>query len=124
MYIIIYNVYNFNKNQKKMEYKDDLDKDLINKFKNDKEFAKMYLDSEIEEYNKTGNIYFVLDALKLMATAYGWTRLERETGLKRATLYNTLNNKSEPKISTFQKILNALGFVSEIKLSNNQYKTI
>ena len=39
--------------------------------------------------------------LKAMAKVYGWTKLEQETGLTRATLYNTLNNKSEPKLNDF-----------------------
>ena len=87
--------------------------------------AKSRTDCYLKQVNfEDNNFFYDNEALKLMATAYGWTRLEQETGLKRATLYNTLNNKSEPKIGTFQKILNALGFVSEIKLSNNQYKTI
>ena len=98
-----------------MEYKDDWEKLEVEMFKEDKELSVICLNDEIEEYNRTGDMKYLNAQLKLMATAYGWTRLERETGLTRATLYNTLNNKSEPKLKTFLSILNVLGLNLTVK---------
>jgi probable addiction module antidote protein len=72
--------------------------------------AKLCLENEIEEYNKTGDMTYLRKQLRSMAKAYGWNNLEKETKLTRATLHNILNGKSNPKLNSFLNIINALGF--------------
>ena len=92
---------------------------LVEEFKNDPSLAKETIAEELAEYEKTGDIRYLLMTLNLVAKAKGWTQLEKETGLSRPTLYSVLSGKSTPKIDTLQSILKALGFgISFYKLKS------
>jgi probable addiction module antidote protein len=105
-------------NNKNKDYIDGWEKFEVETFKKDKELASICLDDEIKEYNNTGDISYLKQQLKSMAKAYGWSNLERDTRLTRATLYSTLNNKTEPKLKNFLNIINVLGFKLSIEPIN------
>lgn len=83
---------------------------VVEEYRKDPEWMKYRVNSELEEYAKTGDIQYLLSTLKNVAIARGWVELARATGLSRPTLYETLNGKRQPRIDTLTKILNALGF--------------
>ena len=61
------------------------------------------------------NIENLVMALKCVTEAKGGIAvLVEKTGLSRQTIYNTFSLKTSPNLSSFNKILNALGF--EIKV--------
>jgi probable addiction module antidote protein len=82
----------------------------VQMFKEDKEFLGRSVQYELEEYEKTGDICYLLLTLKQAAKAKGWVALSQATGLSRPALYNALSGKSSPKVDTLTKILQALGF--------------
>ena len=54
-----------------------------------------------------------------IAKAKGMTSLAKETGLSRENLYRTLSSKGNPELSTFLKVVKALGYHLEIKPNKN-----
>ena len=84
---------------------------LINMFEKDKVFLDNFISVAFEEYNKDENIENLVIALKCVTEAKGGIAvLVEKTGLSRQTIYNTFNLKTSPNLSSFNKILNALGF--------------
>ena len=67
------------------------------------------LEDEIEEYEETGDMRYVLKTLKRIAKSKGYVALERETGLTRQAIYTVLNGKVSPRLDTMSKLLKALG---------------
>lgn len=57
----------------------------------------------------TGDRAYILDALGIIARAKGMTELARETGVKRATLYNALGKNGNPTFDTMMAVFEALG---------------
>lgn len=65
-----------------------------------------YLDAALEE----GDDRVLLMALRnAVAAIGGMTELARRTGLSRETLYRTLSEKGNPRLSTLRAILKAFG---------------
>jgi probable addiction module antidote protein len=58
---------------------------------------------------ETGDRAYILDALGIIARAKGMTELARETGVKRATLYNALGSGGNPTFDTMMSVFDALG---------------
>jgi len=87
----------------------------IEEYRKDPKLAVMRIKTELAEFEKTGEIRYLLSTLEKVAKAKGFTVLEKETGISRQTLYAVLNGKSAPRIDTMMKILNALGFTLSIK---------
>lgn len=83
---------------------------VVEEYKKDPEWARHRVNSELDEYAKSGEIKYLLSTLKDVATAKGWMSLAQETGLSRQTLYQTLNGQRCPRVDTLIKILQALGF--------------
>jgi probable addiction module antidote protein len=52
---------------------------------------------------------FIAKALGNIARAKGMTRLARETGLGRESLYKALSGEGNPRFSTILKVMSALG---------------
>lgn len=77
--------------------------------------ASKYLDSEetIAEYLSQvlaeNDSNLLLMALNDIARARGMSRLARETGLSRESLYRSLEQGAKPRFETVQKIIAALG---------------
>lgn len=88
---------------------------LVNMFEKDKAFLDNFISVAFEEYNNDENIENLVMALKCVTEAKGGiAALVEKTGLSRQTIYNTFSLKTSPNLSSFNKILNALGF--EIKV--------
>ncbi|HPX75422.1 MAG: putative addiction module antidote protein [Bacteroidales bacterium] len=74
-----------------------------------------YLDSNemIAEYLNTvlaeGNDSDVIVAIGHVAKSIGMTKIAKETGLSRSSLYKTLSDGSNPRFETIMKILRAIG---------------
>lgn len=66
---------------------------FIKEFKKRPELAKECINSELEEYARTGEIKYLLSTLKDVAAAKGWVWIANETGLSSPTLYETINDK-------------------------------
>ena len=58
---------------------------------------------------------FMLACLRDIADSKGMTELARKTGLSRQGLYKALGENGDPKLSTIQQILEALGL--ELQMS-------
>ncbi|SOE51040.1 FIG045511: hypothetical antitoxin (to FIG022160: hypothetical toxin) [plant metagenome] len=67
----------------------------------------LYLDACIEESD--GDAAFIAKALGDVARAQGMSKVARETGLSRESLYKSLSGEREPDFSTVLKVLKALG---------------
>jgi probable addiction module antidote protein len=87
----------------------------VEEYRKDHKLAAMRIKTELAEFEKTGEIKYLLPTLEKVAKAKGLITLERETGISRQNLYAVLNGKSAPRIDTMMKILNALGFTLSIK---------
>ena len=74
-----------------------------------------YLDSNemIAEYLNTvlaeGDDSDVIVAIGHVAKSIGMTKIAKETGLSRSSLYKTLSDGSNPRFETIMKILRAIG---------------
>jgi probable addiction module antidote protein len=67
----------------------------------------LYLDACIEESD--GDAAFIAKALGDLARAQGMSKVARETGLSRESLYKSLSGEREPDFSTVLKVVKALG---------------
>lgn len=117
LYIIVQKVLKTMNEEKEIFY-DDWEKFEAELYIEDPELAEMCFKSELNEYQKTGDMTYVLRQLKTMAKAFGWTELERKTGLRRSTLYTILEGKKEPKLGSFTKILEAFGYRITFRRTN------
>ena len=83
---------------------------LINSLRKKSE-AKAYLQAALEDYQEDGSSEALLLALRNLAEAQGGiTELAQRTNINRQHLYRILSNKGNPRLQTFGKLLNGLGF--------------
>lgn len=74
-----------------------------------------YLDSDemIAEYLNTvlleGNMDDIISAIGHIAKAKGMTKIAKESGMSRPSLYKALSEGAKPQFSTIIKVLKALG---------------
>lgn len=66
-----------------------------------------YLEACFEEAN--GDAAFIAKALGDIARAQGMTRVARDAGLSRESLYKALSGERAPGFDTILKVMNALG---------------
>ena len=72
---------------------------------------KGYLEVALEEYQKDGDEKAFLSALSLAAKAKGgFSRLSKNTGLNRESLYKSLSKKRDPRWSTIMHVVSSLGY--------------
>ena len=64
-----------------------------------------FLDAILE----TGDPATIADGIGIAARARGMTRLARDTGLSRESLYRALDRDGNPEFATVMKVLGALG---------------
>ena len=77
----------------------------------DPEYARVFLDVALEEYEQDGDTEAFLLALRDVAEAQGGlTQLARRTKLNRQNLYKALSSKGNPRLQTVETILHGLGF--------------
>ena len=82
---------------------------VVEQYRKAPELALEMIQDEFREYVKTNDIRYLLSTLRDVAEARGWSELSRKTGLPRSTLYAALSGKTDPRIGTLMKILDALG---------------
>ena len=70
-----------------------------------KEMIAEYLNSVLEE----GNNSDVINAIGHIAKAIGMTKIAKETGMSRPSLYKALSDGSKPQFATIMKVLKAIG---------------
>jgi len=75
------------------------------------EMISEYLNTVLEE----GNYSDVINAIGHIAKAIGMTKIAKETGLSRTSLYKALSDGSKPQFATIMKVLKAIG--GEIQVS-------
>ncbi len=80
--------------------------DIAEHLKTPQEMAN-YLDACIEESN--GDAAFIAKALGDIARAQGMTKVAKEAGMSRESLYKSLSGEREPDFSTILKVTRALG---------------
>jgi probable addiction module antidote protein len=57
---------------------------------------------------ETGDAEFIRDAVGVVARARGMTKIAKETGLSRESLYKALGKNGNPEFSTIMRIVRAL----------------
>lgn len=80
--------------------------DVAEHLRTPKEMAA-YLEACIEEAN--GDATFIAKALGDIARAKGMTKVARDAGLSRESLYKALSGERSPEFDTVLKVLDALG---------------
>ncbi|WP_044211725.1 addiction module antidote protein [Flammeovirga sp. OC4] len=67
------------------------------------------VDSFLFETIEGGDTTELMEAIKEVAKATGVKKIADTTGLNRGNINQIINSKSDPKLSTFIKMLNAMG---------------
>ncbi len=80
--------------------------DVAEHLRNPKEMAA-YLEASIEEAN--GDATFIAKALGDIARAKGMSKVARDAGLSRESLYKALSGDRSPEFATILKVVDALG---------------
>lgn len=70
-----------------------------------KEMIAEYLNTVLEE----GDDSDVVTAIGHVAKAIGMTKISKETGLSRPSLYKALSEGAKPQFATIMKVLKAIG---------------
>jgi probable addiction module antidote protein len=93
----------------------------------------VYLDSDetiaayLTEALDTNDPGFIADALGVIARARGMTRVARDAGLSRESLYRTLSQEGNPELGTLLRVLAVLGLqlsVRPLRSSNAKAKQV
>ena len=88
------------------KYEDSLKERLL-----DPEYARVFLDVALEEYEQDGDTEAFLLALRDVAEAQGGiTKLAEQTKLNRQNLYKALSEEGNPRLKTLGAVLHELGF--------------
>ena len=70
----------------------------------------LYLEACLNE----NDIELIAHAVGVIARSRGMSGIARETGLNRESLYRTFAKGGNPKLTTFLRVLNALGYKLDI----------
>ena len=87
----------------------------------DKEKQRVWLETNLEEFVKDGNIDAFVRSLEYVIKARGRgaiTALAKDLGMDRSNLSEILNHKKTPRIDTIFKLINGLGYDYNIKLQS------
>ncbi len=86
------------------------------RYMKDPKEAKFSLKLALQEFEKDGQIEPLLDTLRLLAQAQGGlAKLARETTISRKALHEALSPDGNPRLRTFQSVLEALGLKMSLK---------
>jgi probable addiction module antidote protein len=80
--------------------------DSAEHLRNEQDIAA-YLDAALQEAGD--DAAFVAHALGVVARAHGMSKLARDTGLGRESLYKALSGEANPSLGTILKVVKALG---------------
>ena len=96
---------------KKLEQYRTLEEVMVENFRNNPKELEAYLAVALEEYEADHDTKAFLLSLRIAAEVTGgMTNLARRTHLNREHLYRALSSKGNPRFSTVDAILHALGF--------------
>lgn len=80
--------------------------------------AKFALELSVKEFENDGDVDALLDTLRLVARAQGGLAdLARRTSVSRQALSEALSPAGNPRLRTFQTVLEALGLRMSVKVS-------
>jgi probable addiction module antidote protein len=86
------------------------------RFLKDPKRAEFTLKLALKDFEKDGNVNILLDTLRLVAQAQGGlAKLARETAISRKALHEALSADGNPRLRTFQSVLEALGLRMSFK---------
>ena len=86
------------------------------RFLKDPKRADFTLKLALKEFEKDGDVDVLLDTLRLVAQAQGGiAKLARETTISRKALHEALSPDGNPRLRTFQRMLEALGLKMSLK---------
>jgi probable addiction module antidote protein len=71
---------------------------------------------------ETGDAEFIRDAVGVVARARGMTKIAKEAGLSRESLYKALGGTGNPEFTTVMRILRALGLTLSARPTNTATK--
>jgi probable addiction module antidote protein len=71
---------------------------------------------------ETGDAEFIRDAVGVVARARGMTKIAKESGLSRESLYKALGGTGNPEFTTVMRILRALGLTLSARPTNTAAK--
>jgi len=78
--------------------------------------ADFTLKLALKEFEKDGDVNALLDTLRLVAQAQGGlAKLARDTTISRRALHEALSSDGNPRLRTFQNVLEALGLKMSLK---------
>ncbi len=85
--------------------------------------AKIALKIALEEYEKDGDLLALLDFFRQLAKAQGGlSKIAKKSKISRQALHSALSSDGNPKIKTFEAILNSLGYRISFKPINSASK--
>jgi len=93
--------------------------DYMTEYLQDPEKQRQWLETNLEEFVKDGNIDAFIRSLEYVLKARGRgaiTQLAKELHMDRSNLSEILNRKKTPRIDTVFKLINGLGYDYNIKL--------
>lgn len=83
----------------------------------DREYAIGFLEANLEEYERDGDLGAFLVAIRHVAQAQGKIKkLAEEMGVDRSTVYRALSKEGNPTINTLNAALRSLGFKVSVEL--------
>ena len=78
--------------------------------------AKFAMKLALKEFEEDNNVNILLDILRLVAQAQGGlTELARKASVSRQALHEALSPEGNPRLRTFQSVLNCLGIRMSFK---------
>jgi probable addiction module antidote protein len=78
--------------------------------------ARFALKLALKEFESDGDVNVLLDTLRLVAQAQGGiARLARKTAISRKAVHEALSPDGNPRLRTFQSVLEALGLKMSLK---------
>jgi len=95
--------------------------DYMEEYLQDTEKQRLWLETNLEEFVKDGNIDAFIRSLQYVLKARGRgaiTALAKDLHMDRSNLSEILNRKKTPRIDTVFKLINGLGYTYNIKLQS------
>ena len=88
------------------------DEVMVKMLRKDRQFAAEYLNAAIEDNEEPG---VLLIALRQVARAHGVAKVAKVAGIERESLYRALSARGNPRLSTLQAVMRALGLTLTVE---------
>jgi probable addiction module antidote protein len=82
---------------------------IFDELKTDRDI-KGFVEASIEDAKDDSDPKYLIRALEIAAKARGMLKTSKDTNITRAGLYRALSGKTDPRVSTFSKVANSLGY--------------